>query len=701
VRRATLRRAVALWLLLVAVYAATLGLDSFADADFGGDEPHYLLTAKSLVEDYSPDLLDEFRTRDYAEIYPYTLEPRGALTNGMLNEPHGIGFPLLIAPAYAVAGPTGVELFLAAIAALAVVLAYALALRVVPDPWAISAALLAGLSPPFVAYSTAVYPAMSAGAALAGATLLALRLSRHATRSSAFGCFALLGMLPWLSPMFVLPGVVVAAFAVRELWLQHRRMIAIGSVEVVGFSIAFYAGLSDGLFGGLTPYAAALPGQSATGADTVVEYVERAYRLVALWIDRDYGLLRWAPLFALAFVGLWLAWRERRAGLVRVIPELRHEETAVALCACVAGAQLFVAAFLAPTMFGFWFPGRHLVPALPLLVPLVALGLRRLPRLGALLGVIGIGASAWLYAAVRWNGNGLAARRPDAPWGPLDVVFPFFGAGALPYVIAALIGVALALTFFVPERTWRQLMRRARVGAAASVALAVALALALAAPGVARADRVEIGRSSEGRPITAVRLGDPDSPRKAIVVGAIHGNERAGLAVTRALRKRWARGITGVDLWVVDSVNPDGMRSDRRQNARAVDLNRNFPYRWRMNGTRGSRYWGGPRPLSEPESRAVQRLVLQLRPAVTIWYHQPWNAVLGCGQAARVERSYARLAGMRTSCRGRGLTGTATSWQNNVVGGGTAFVVELAGGGVSEATARRHARAAALVAADR
>ena len=30
------------------------------------------------------------------------------------------------------------------------------------------------------------------------------------------------------------------------------------------------------------------------------------------------------------------------------------------------GAQLLVAAFIAPTMFGFWFPPRHLLAALPL-----------------------------------------------------------------------------------------------------------------------------------------------------------------------------------------------------------------------------------------------------------------------------------------------------------------------------------------------
>ena len=112
----------------------------------------------------------------------------------------------------------------------------------------------------------------------------------------------------------------------------------------------------------------------------------------------------------------------------------------------------------------------------------------------------------------------------------------------------------------------------------------------------------------------------------------MHGDERGGLAVTRELRRQWAARLRGVDLWVVDSFNPDGLRRGTRQNARGVDLNRNFPYRWRANGRRGSRYWGGPKPLSEPESRAIRRLVLQLRPAVTVWYHQPWGAVLACGR---------------------------------------------------------------------
>jgi murein peptide amidase A len=233
------------------------------------------------------------------------------------------------------------------------------------------------------------------------------------------------------------------------------------------------------------------------------------------------------------------------------------------------------------------------------------------------------------------------------------------------------------------------------VGRAAAAAFLVALALA---PAAAASSEVVLGRSTEGRAIRAVRLGDPDSPRKVVVVGAIHGNEREGLRVTRRIRSLRVRGV---DLWVVDSFNPDGLFAGTRQNARGVDLNRNFPYRWRGGGTRGDQYWSGPRPLSERESRVVRRWVLRIRPDVTIWYHQPWGVVLApCNGPARVQRRYARRVGMSLSCRGAGLRGTATSWQNHRLPRSKAFVVELPPEPLARRAVGRHARAAAA-AADR
>jgi hypothetical protein len=438
------RRGAALWLVLFAVYAATIGLHAFGSSEYAGDEPHYLVTAKSIVDDGDLDLTNQYRERSYESFYPVELEPHGLLTEGRLHEPHGVGFPVLIAPAYAIGGAHAVEWMLAALAALTMLLAYRLALRVVPDPWALGATLAVGLSPPLLAYSTAVYPQLPAAAALCGAALLALKLVERPTRRTAYTCFLLIGLLPWLDPFFLLPGAVIAWFGYRTLRRRARRpVLALTAVEVVGFSVALYVGLSEGLFGGPTPYSAAADGESGLDAAFPLGYLERAYRAVALLIDRDYGLLRWAPVFALAFVGAWALWRERRSGLARVIPALEGEESAALLCGAAALAQVVVAVFVAPEAFGFWFPGLWLVTALPLVVPAVALGLRRATRVGALLALIGVAASVWVYVSVRFGDGSLVDGLPDAPWGPLKRVFPVFTEGSTyPFVLAAALAVA-------------------------------------------------------------------------------------------------------------------------------------------------------------------------------------------------------------------------------------------------------------------
>jgi protein MpaA len=207
-----------------------------------------------------------------------------------------------------------------------------------------------------------------------------------------------------------------------------------------------------------------------------------------------------------------------------------------------------------------------------------------------------------------------------------------------------------------------------------------------------------IGHSVQGREIVAERIGDPEAARTALLVGVIHGDERAGLKVTATLRRR-ADDLAGVQVWLIDSLNPDGVASGSRRNARRVDLNRNFPHRWRGGTPISSGYYPGPEPASEPETQAAIAFIEEIRPDVSAWYHQPWGAVLACRGRPKLAARYAKLAKLRTSCRGRGLRGTAIGWQNATVGG-TAFVVEFPAGRVSQRTARRHARAFATIARD-
>ena len=204
-----------------------------------------------------------------------------------------------------------------------------------------------------------------------------------------------------------------------------------------------------------------------------------------------------------------------------------------------------------------------------------------------------------------------------------------------------------------------------------------------------------LGRSVNGRDIYADELRDRVATRAVLVVGCIHGNETAGIAVAQALARGAAIG--GVDLWVIPNLNPDGAAAGTRQNAHGVDLNRNFPWRWQPLGPRGTQQYAGPGPLSEPESGIAHRLIARVRPAVTIWFHQPLGLVDESGGSVAVERHFARVARLPLRKLVR-YPGSAAGWQNARLPRTTAFVVELPPGPAVPAARRRYIRAIRAVA---
>jgi protein MpaA len=202
-----------------------------------------------------------------------------------------------------------------------------------------------------------------------------------------------------------------------------------------------------------------------------------------------------------------------------------------------------------------------------------------------------------------------------------------------------------------------------------------------------------VGHSVQGRRIVAYELGDPAAARKVLVVGCLHGNECAGIAVVNRLRRLGP--LEGVDLWLVPDANPDGHKAGTRGNAHGVDLNRNFPHRWRR---LGGVFYSGARPASEPETHALMRLIRRLRPAVTIWFHEHLDMVVLTRGNLGLQRRFARLAGLRAGYLPR-YPGTATGWSNATFSGTTSFVVELPAGRLSPAATARLARAVRLVSA--
>ncbi len=191
-------------------------------------------------------------------------------------------------------------------------------------------------------------------------------------------------------------------------------------------------------------------------------------------------------------------------------------------------------------------------------------------------------------------------------------------------------------------------------------------------PGAVIGSRV-IGRSVRGRPIVAWHLGQQrkDVPT-VVLVATMHGDEPAGRPLLRSLRD--GPPIWDVNLWVLPTYNPDGFVAGTRRNAHGVDLNRNFPYRWApLDGETES----GPRPASEPETRAVMGFLRDVRPDRVLSFHQPLYGVDVATKDSTWARRVARVLRLprKTFNCGGICHGTMTGWFNHSFRG-SALTVE-------------------------
>ncbi len=164
----------------------------------------------------------------------------------------------------------------------------------------------------------------------------------------------------------------------------------------------------------------------------------------------------------------------------------------------------------------------------------------------------------------------------------------------------------------------------------------------------------EIGQSVEDRPIYSFSVGEGENI--VLVVGGIHtGAEYNSFDVVSKLLKHYEGVKEGVlenvQLVFVPVVNPDGIANNTRTNAHDVDLNRNWstddwkadtyhPDRGTSEGT------GGDKPLSEPETIALNSLIADIDPSVVIMFYSQAGSVEDndVGIAHSVAALYANVA---------------------------------------------------------
>src|SRR6266542_470196 len=311
-----------------------------------GDEPHYLMVAESLLRDHDLSLEKDYAEARYLAFHDFPLEPHYRVRGrgGEIYSLHAVGLSLLILPAYALGGYSGASLFMALLAA-----AVAFEIRELVragsgnDGLAEGVGWAVALSPPLIHYVGLVFTEVPAALAVA----FALRRLRWGSAGAALAVGLVLACLPWLNVRYALLGAILLAYGLLVRPGLGERVALVAPVAASTVGIAAYHFILYGFFSPSRVYGR----RPEFSLGTLPE------GLPGLLLDQEFGLLVYAPVFALALPGFIQHWRKDR------------RESLVVLA--LVGAVFLTAGTWHMWRGGWNPPARFLVPLVPVLALLV------------------------------------------------------------------------------------------------------------------------------------------------------------------------------------------------------------------------------------------------------------------------------------------------------------------------------------------
>jgi hypothetical protein len=342
-----------------------------------GDEPHYLMVAESLLRDRDLSLEPDYAEGRYRAFHDRPLEPHYRVRgkHGEIFSLHAVGLSLLVLPAYALGGYPAASLFMAVLAALLARELRALVAQTHGDEaLADGVGWVLALSPPLVHYAGLVFTEIPAALVVAAFLHRERRAGKAPLAALALGSTA--AFLPWLNVRLSIVAVILLAHALAGRPRIRAAFAFVGPGLVSAAGLAAYHWWLYGFWDPRRVYGRR-PEFSAAGLSSGVP---------GLFFDQEFGLLVYAPVFALALPGLIsILRRELRLGLTTV---------------SLAVSVVLVAGAWHMWRGGFNPPARFLVPIVPALAVGVAARLRGGLSAGAALL---IGWSLWTGLTGGWD----------------------------------------------------------------------------------------------------------------------------------------------------------------------------------------------------------------------------------------------------------------------------------------------------------
>jgi len=323
---------------------------------YTGDEPHYVVIIKSLVERGHLYVEEVYRDpRPEWTTWPYSWHAvKGP--DGHFYSTHGIGLPILAAPFYIIGGSLGVILFIPLVTSLVNLSQYFACRRITGDDFvSFITALVMGFATLVCAYSNQFYPELLMALLLLVSLNLVLKYGLTNRVQLVMGLLIGYGFL--LKPSFA---AIVAGFGLALFIIcvkkRHLNFILFVAAVTVWFAAFFFYNITA--FG--NPFT--VPLASGQSGYTQIVANNAIFAATGLIFDRYRGLLPYSPILLLSVLGLRPLFKERSE-----------------VFTLATGAVL--AEYVGSSLFTHWWagwslPARYLMCVLPLFSLPLSLALR-------------------------------------------------------------------------------------------------------------------------------------------------------------------------------------------------------------------------------------------------------------------------------------------------------------------------------------
>jgi hypothetical protein len=335
-------------------------LSKSADCEYlTGDEPHYLLIAKSLAHDYDFDLANNIENKDYASYYNQeigghcTPSPDAKRYSG-----HRLGLPLLLVPAIRTADKFGFGDRPAA-AIILNLLFCILCMQIFIAAFELSGSMLAALAAwagtclalPLSVYSSQIFPELPAALIV----FLAFRGITPLSKISRPGLFLTslcIAYLPWLHEKYIIITIAFALLFFARFRKEKKPMII--------FSVLMAASAALQFWYYQIVYHSFLP--SASTHEALVNPNGAILGLLGSLLDSGNGIFVLCPFLLLAVPGL--------LSLVRKKDHLHVFSLLLLILSIYIPCGIYT-----DWWAGFCPQGRYLVPVIPLMVFFIVPGI--------------------------------------------------------------------------------------------------------------------------------------------------------------------------------------------------------------------------------------------------------------------------------------------------------------------------------------